>query len=70
MEYIMTIFDHCEGQLALEDAAMGRGERDSAQEQGGMLDSSNRRPVLFIDTDLYVMKIWSEYVFDVAKRGF
>jgi NadR type nicotinamide-nucleotide adenylyltransferase len=36
------------GQLALEDAAV-------AAPTGGR--------VLFIDTDLYVMKVWSEYVF-------
>ena len=24
---------------------------------------SNKTPILFIDTDMYVMKVWSEYVF-------
>jgi NadR type nicotinamide-nucleotide adenylyltransferase len=42
------------GQLALEDAAVeGRNA-----ESGPTKDR-----VLFIDTDLYVMKVWSEYVF-------
>jgi len=39
------------GQLALEDAAAG-SESPGA---GG--------PMLFIDTDMYVMKVWSEFVF-------
>lgn len=43
------------GQLALEDAgAAGLGEGEGATGADG---------VLFIDTDLYVMKVWSEYVF-------
>lgn len=25
--------------------------------------NSNKAPILFIDTDMYVMKVWSEYVF-------
>ena len=41
------------GQLALEDAA--------AALCGGA--TGTRNGVLFIDTDLYVMKVWSEYVF-------
>lgn len=27
------------------------------------LAESNKNPILFIDTDMYVMKVWSEYVF-------
>jgi NadR type nicotinamide-nucleotide adenylyltransferase len=41
------------GQLALEDTAVAAGEREAATGDS----------VLFIDTDLYVMKVWSEYVF-------
>ena len=41
------------GQLALEDAAAGR-ECEGA---------TGADRILFIDTDLYVMKVWSEYVF-------
>jgi NadR type nicotinamide-nucleotide adenylyltransferase len=45
------------GQLALEDAGMGAlGERETEA-------ASTGDRVLFIDTDLYVMKVWSEYVF-------
>jgi NadR type nicotinamide-nucleotide adenylyltransferase len=45
------------GQLALEDshaAAMAQ----QGEQVGGQSDG-----LLFIDTDLYVMKVWSEYVF-------
>ena len=46
------------GQLALEDchaAALAQvGPKQGAQRRGGLL---------FVDTDLYVMKVWSEYVF-------
>jgi len=45
------------GQLALEAAAVAAlGEREA-----GTAPTGDR--VLFIDTDLYVMKVWSEYVF-------
>jgi NadR type nicotinamide-nucleotide adenylyltransferase len=43
------------GQLALEDAAV-------AALMGRDVEPTGDR-VLFIDTDLYVMKVWSEYVF-------
>lgn len=39
------------GQLALEDQC------------SEALAASNESPILFIDTDMYVMKVWSEYVF-------
>jgi len=29
-----------------------------------MEDESNKTKLLFIDTDMYVMKVWSEYVFN------
>jgi NadR type nicotinamide-nucleotide adenylyltransferase len=49
------------GQLALEDAAAAAlGEREDAK---GMGAHPGRNKVIFIDTDLYVMKVWSEYVF-------
>ena len=52
------------GQLALEDAAAGRLEQEVGQPQheAGRLQPQSGGP-LFIDTDLYVMKVWSEYVF-------
>jgi NadR type nicotinamide-nucleotide adenylyltransferase len=49
------------GQLAGEDAAVAAlGERENAT---GMGARPGRDKVLFVDTDLYVMKVWSEYVF-------
>jgi len=39
------------GQLKLEDLTTKA------------LAESNKAPILFIDTDMYVMKVWSEYVF-------
>jgi NadR type nicotinamide-nucleotide adenylyltransferase len=41
------------GQLALEDEAVAK-----ADVAGTAAD-----PILFIDTDMYVMKVWSEFVF-------
>ena len=38
------------GQLALEEAAINTA-------------ALNSKPVVFIDTDMYVMKVWCEYVF-------
>jgi NadR type nicotinamide-nucleotide adenylyltransferase len=40
-----------EGQLALEDNAARSA-------------STNQQPALFIDTDMYVMKVWCEFVFN------
>jgi NadR type nicotinamide-nucleotide adenylyltransferase len=48
------------GQLALEDAGAERGQRE--ERKAGASELTGDR-VLFIDTDLYVMKVWSEYVF-------
>lgn len=44
------------GQLALEDAGVERARMGSTQRE-------NSNGLLFIDTDMYVMKVWSEYVF-------
>lgn len=48
-----TLTTIARGQLALEDAAAARGDAGAARGDG----------LLFIDTDLYVIKVWSEYVF-------
>lgn len=39
------------GQLALEDAAVKQ------------VQNEGKSPLVFIDTDMYVMKVWCEYVF-------
>jgi NadR type nicotinamide-nucleotide adenylyltransferase len=43
------------GQLALEDEFTGMAEGGEKKENGA--------PMLFIDTDMYVMKVWCEFVF-------
>ena len=51
------------GQLALEEKGIADKEaKQHKTERGGEC-------ILFIDTDLYVMKVWSEYVFGRVKRG-
>jgi nicotinamide riboside kinase len=58
------------GQLALEDEAtlmvsskweMGKGETTFINTTN--LTTTHHSPMLFIDTDMYVMKVWCEYVF-------
>jgi NadR type nicotinamide-nucleotide adenylyltransferase len=57
MEYSYeTLAVIARGQLALEDKGMERAKRRRGKAVGG-------DGLLFIDTDLYVMKVWSEYVF-------
>lgn len=50
-EDLLTI---AKGQLHLEDTYV---EKVSQQ-------TTNNHPLLFIDTDMYVMKVWCEFVFD------
>jgi len=51
------------GQLALEDEYTSKLERQSLSflEEGGHIP-------LFIDTDMYVMKVWCEFVFGKCHR--
>ncbi len=51
------------GQLALEDEYSSRLEKQSLSflEEGGHIP-------LFIDTDMYVMKVWCEFVFGKCHR--
>jgi NadR type nicotinamide-nucleotide adenylyltransferase len=49
-----TLSTIARGQLALEDEEARGSGKEGAQ---------RAEPFLFIDTDLYVMKVWSEYVF-------
>jgi NadR type nicotinamide-nucleotide adenylyltransferase len=55
------------GQLALEDkvASEVKGEKSdrSPLTSHVSLPFSHPSPLLFIDTDMYVMKVWCEYVF-------
>lgn len=74
------------GQLALEEEYTRRIEQQwdwSAKENCWInshdLTTSHHPPLLFIDTDMYVMKVWCEYVFgqchafildQIAKRKY
>lgn len=51
------------GQLALEDEYTQALERNSLP----MLEDGGHLP-LFIDTDMYVMKVWCEFVFNKCHR--
>ncbi|MBN8673693.1 MAG: ATP-binding protein [Chitinophagales bacterium] len=71
-EYLLTNGIHYEyddlltiakGQLALEDEYIQALERNSLP----MLEDGGHLP-LFIDTDMYVMKVWSEFVFNKCHR--
>ena len=51
------------GQLALEDEYTARLE----QQAEPMMESGGNLP-LFLDTDMYVMKVWCEFVFNRCHR--
>lgn len=55
------------GQLAMEDeyiASMMNGQLSIKDQQPPKPHS----PILFIDTDMYVMKVWCEFVFDKCHK--
>jgi len=51
------------GQLALEEKHAAELAKRWGRERQGAGDRGLAEPVLFIDTDMYVMKVWSEFVF-------
>jgi NadR type nicotinamide-nucleotide adenylyltransferase len=56
-EDLLTI---ARGQLAMEDEYVIMAEQQwNAQEE-----EKTKEPLLFVDTDMYVMKVWSEFVFN------
>lgn len=59
-EDLLTI---AEGQLALEDEYTARLEQQSEP----MMEAGGHLP-LFLDTDMYVMKVWCEFVFNKCHR--
>jgi NadR type nicotinamide-nucleotide adenylyltransferase len=63
------LLDIAKGQLLLEDECLqkAQGTRDKEQENGSQLSTVNYQPI-FIDTDMYVMKIWNEFVFNACHR--
>ncbi len=48
------LLDVAKGQIAVEDAAVKLLEQQT----------SNAAPILFVDTDMQVMKVWCEFVFN------
>lgn len=50
-----NLLDIAQGQIAAEERAVN----DLTPQQ-----TTNNEQLLFIDTDMYVMKVWSEFVFD------
>ena len=63
---LMTI---AKGQVALEEEWIQHMGDDSQALANGSLanaagPSKNSHPLLFLDTDMYVMKVWCEYVFN------
>ncbi len=50
------------GQLSLEDKHVQMVKQAMVNDQSSQLTTPNS-PLLFIDTDMYVMKVWCEYVF-------
>jgi NadR type nicotinamide-nucleotide adenylyltransferase len=77
-EYLLTngkeydfddLLDIAKGQLALEDeyTAMVKSQWARVDDQRSVnqqtLETTEHAPMLFIDTDMYVMKVWCEYVF-------
>ncbi|MGN6617810.1 MAG: AAA family ATPase [Ilyomonas sp.] len=50
------------GQLSLEDKHVQMVKLAMVNDQSSQLTTPNS-PLLFIDTDMYVMKVWCEYVF-------
>jgi NadR type nicotinamide-nucleotide adenylyltransferase len=55
-----NLLDVAKGQLAGEE----KGIAELKLLQGNSAASENKSSLLFIDTDMYVMKVWCEFVFD------
>lgn len=70
MEYtyddLLTI---AKGQIALEDEAVEKLATDHRRPTADKPPTPNSKPQLvFIDTDMYVMKVWCEFVFDKCHQ--
>lgn len=55
-----SLLSIAKGQLELEDGFAIQAVSDW---EGRPAGSRTQRPLLFVDTDMYVMKVWSEFVF-------
>lgn len=62
------------GQVALEDEYVGKVENQESRkvrkltEPGSVLPDLQTSGLLFLDTDMYVMKVWCEFVFGRCHR--
>ena len=62
------------GQLAMEDeyTALAESQWSMVSERTWVnphsFHTTQKPPLLFIDTDMYVMKVWCEYVFDKSHQ--
>ncbi|MGE9311354.1 AAA family ATPase [Niabella sp. CJ426] len=62
------------GQVALEDEYVGKVENQESRkvrkltESGSVLPDLPTSALLFLDTDMYVMKVWCEFVFGQCHR--
>ncbi|MBN9296459.1 MAG: ATP-binding protein [Filimonas sp.] len=54
-----------EGQLSLEDKYADAVQKAFAEQKTNLA----KEPLLFIDTDMYVMKVWCEYVFGKSHNS-
>ena len=57
------LLDIAKGQLLLEEKGMAE-----VLKQPGKPGSSKGDPLLFIDTNMYVLKVWCEFVFDQCHQ--
>jgi NadR type nicotinamide-nucleotide adenylyltransferase len=60
-EDLLTI---AKGQLAMEDEYSILAEKNWATQK----KQAAEKPLLFIDTDMYVLKVWSEFVFNKCHQ--
>ncbi len=56
-----NLLDIAKGQMEQEELAVDSGQSAGP---GGLAEGNPNQQLLFIDTDMYVMKVWCEFVFD------
>lgn len=59
-----NLFEIAEGQIRLEREAIEEMTDDSGQLTGNPQPATRNPKLLFLDTDLHVIKVWSEFVFN------
>ncbi|MGC4101011.1 AAA family ATPase [Ferruginibacter sp.] len=58
-----NLLDIAQGQVAAEELAV-ENARDKTAHQSAIAHLKSTIPPIFIDTDMYVMKVWCEFVFE------